>query len=161
MIKPASLKIWKILLFQKFIPLCFHHTVLLKYDVKLRLKTSFIILNKTVIIPPYCSVSVTKTYLQPLKYYWKCNLFNDYISNNAILYGIKSEIDMFLVLLFSFCKPMEPSVKTPHSTLSAEFTRHCVLSGGTQGRTLPWHQNEEININSSPSENAPQWPLSK
>ena len=41
----------------------------------------------------------------------------------------------------------EPSVTTPHrSPLSAEFWRHCVLSGGTQRRTLPRHQSEEIKI---------------
>ena len=32
----------------------------------------------------------------------------------------------------------EPSVKTIHSPLSAEFWRHCVLSGGTQRRTFAW-----------------------
>ena len=41
----------------------------------------------------------------------------------------------------------EPSVKTLRSPLSAEFWRHCVLSGGTQGRALPRHQNENVNVN--------------
>ena len=41
---------------------------------------------------------------------------------------------------------MEPSVKTHRSPLSAEFWRHCVLSGGTQRRALPRHQSEEMKI---------------
>ena len=40
----------------------------------------------------------------------------------------------------------EPSVKTLRSPLSAEFWRHCVLSGGTQRCTLPRHQSEEMKI---------------
>ena len=32
------------------------------------------------------------------------------------------------------------------SPLSAEFWKHCVLSGGIQHRALPRHQSEEINI---------------
>ena len=40
----------------------------------------------------------------------------------------------------------EPSVKTLRFPLSAEFWRHCVLSGGTQRRALPRHQSEEIKI---------------
>ena len=41
---------------------------------------------------------------------------------------------------------MEPRVKTLRSPLSAEFWRHCVLSGGTERRALPRHQNEEMKI---------------
>ena len=37
----------------------------------------------------------------------------------------------------------ELSVKTLRSPLSAEFWRHCVLSGKTQRRALPRHQSEE------------------
>ena len=40
----------------------------------------------------------------------------------------------------------EPSVKTLRSSLSAEFWRHCVLSGRTQRRALPQHQSEEMEI---------------
>ena len=40
----------------------------------------------------------------------------------------------------------EPSVKTLHSQLSAEFWRHCLLSGGTQRRDLPQHQRKGIEI---------------
>ena len=40
----------------------------------------------------------------------------------------------------------EPSVKTLRSPLSAEFWRHCVLSGGSQRRPLSRHQSEEIKI---------------
>ena len=44
----------------------------------------------------------------------------------------------------------EPSVKTLHSSLSAEFWRNCALSGRTQRRALPRHQSEENgNINLS------------
>ena len=35
----------------------------------------------------------------------------------------------------------ESSVKTLHSPLFAEFWRHCVLSGRTQRRALPWNQS--------------------
>ena len=38
------------------------------------------------------------------------------------------------------------SVNTLRSPLSAEFRRHCVLSGGTPRRTLPLYQSEEIKI---------------
>ena len=41
----------------------------------------------------------------------------------------------------------EPSVKTLCFPLSAEFWRHCILSGGTQRRCLPRHQSEEMKIN--------------
>ena len=40
----------------------------------------------------------------------------------------------------------ESSVKTLRSSLSAEFWRHCVLSGETQRRALPRHQSEEMEI---------------
>ena len=40
----------------------------------------------------------------------------------------------------------EPSVKTFRSPLSAELWRRCVLSGRTQRRALPRHQNEEMKI---------------
>ena len=40
----------------------------------------------------------------------------------------------------------EPSVKTLRSPLSAEFWRHCVLSGRTQRRALPQDQSEEMEI---------------
>ena len=40
----------------------------------------------------------------------------------------------------------EPSVETYRSPLFAEFWRHCVLSGGTQRRSLPRHKSEEMNI---------------
>ena len=40
----------------------------------------------------------------------------------------------------------EPNVKILRSPLSAEFWRHCVLSGRTQRRALPRHQNEEMEI---------------
>ena len=44
----------------------------------------------------------------------------------------------------------EPSVKTLRSPLSAEFWRHCVLSGRTQRHASPQHQSEENrNINLS------------
>ena len=42
--------------------------------------------------------------------------------------------------------PAEPSVKTLRSPFSAEFWRHCVLSGRTQNRDLPRHQSEEMEI---------------
>ena len=38
------------------------------------------------------------------------------------------------------------SVKTLRSPLSAEFRRHCVLSGRTQRRAPPRHQSEEMEI---------------
>ena len=41
----------------------------------------------------------------------------------------------------------ESSVKTLRSPLSAEFWRHCVLSGGTQRSALPRNQSENINVN--------------
>ena len=42
----------------------------------------------------------------------------------------------------------EPSVKTLCSPISAEFWRHCVLSGKTQRCALPRHQRDENgNIN--------------
>ena len=37
----------------------------------------------------------------------------------------------------------ELTVKTFRSPFSAELWRHCVLSGGSQRRTLPRHQSEE------------------
>ena len=40
----------------------------------------------------------------------------------------------------------ETSVKSLRSPLSAEFWRHCVLSGGTQSRALPRHHIEEMII---------------
>ena len=40
----------------------------------------------------------------------------------------------------------ETSVKTLRSPLSADFWRHCVLSGRTQRRALPRHQSEEMEI---------------
>ena len=41
----------------------------------------------------------------------------------------------------------EPNVKIVVCTLfSAEFWRHCELSGGTQHHALPQHQNEEMKI---------------
>ena len=40
----------------------------------------------------------------------------------------------------------KPNGKIHRSILSAEFWRLCVLSGGTQRRTLPRHQSEEIKI---------------
>ena len=40
----------------------------------------------------------------------------------------------------------ELSVKTLHSPLSAEFGRHCVLSGRTQRRALPQEHSEELEI---------------
>ena len=40
----------------------------------------------------------------------------------------------------------EPSVKTLRFSLSAKFWKHCVLSGGTQRRPLPRHQNEKMQI---------------
>ena len=40
----------------------------------------------------------------------------------------------------------ESSVKTLGSPLSAEFWSYCVLSGGTQRRTLPRYQSEETKI---------------
>ena len=43
----------------------------------------------------------------------------------------------------------EPSVKTLRSSLSTEFWRHFVLSGGTQRRALSRHQSEEMEIFSS------------
>ena len=44
------------------------------------------------------------------------------------------------------CRQRESSVKTLHSPLSAEFWRHCVLSGRTQRPALPRHQSEEMEI---------------
>ena len=43
----------------------------------------------------------------------------------------------------------EPSVKTLHSPFSAEFWRHCVLSGRTQRRasSTPERRNGDINLN--------------
>ena len=40
----------------------------------------------------------------------------------------------------------ESSFKTLRSPLTAEFWKHCVLSGGTQRRALPRHQSEEMKI---------------
>ena len=40
----------------------------------------------------------------------------------------------------------KPSVKTLRSLLSAEFRRHCVLSGRTQRRACLRHQSEEMKI---------------
>ena len=40
----------------------------------------------------------------------------------------------------------EPSVKTLRSPLTADFWRHCVLSGGAQRRAFPRHQSEEMKI---------------
>ena len=40
----------------------------------------------------------------------------------------------------------EPSVKTLRSPFSAEFWRHCVLSGGTQCHACPRHQSKEMEI---------------
>ena len=40
----------------------------------------------------------------------------------------------------------EPGVETLRSPLSAEFWRHCVLSGRTQRRALPRHKSEEMEI---------------
>ena len=40
----------------------------------------------------------------------------------------------------------EPRVKTLRSLFSAEFWRHCVLSGRAQLRALPRHQSEETKI---------------
>ena len=40
----------------------------------------------------------------------------------------------------------EPSVKTLRSPLSAEFCRHCMISGGTQRRAFARHQSEIIKI---------------
>ena len=40
----------------------------------------------------------------------------------------------------------EHSVNTLRSPLSAEFWRHCVLSGRSQRRALPRHQSEEMEI---------------
>ena len=44
-----------------------------------------------------------------------------------------------------YVKKPTPSVKTLRSPLSAEFWRHCVLSGGSQRRALP--RNDNINVN--------------
>ena len=40
----------------------------------------------------------------------------------------------------------EPNVKTLRPLLSAEFWRHCVLSGRTQRRACPRYQSEEMGI---------------
>ena len=52
------------------------------------------------------------------------------------------------------------SVNTLCSSLSAEFSRHCVLSDGTQRRIMPCYQSEEIKTlknNTSPKwESIPQ-----
>ena len=40
----------------------------------------------------------------------------------------------------------EPNNQTLISPLSAEFWRHCVLSGGTQAALLPRYQTEKIEI---------------
>ena len=40
----------------------------------------------------------------------------------------------------------EPSVKPLRTPLSAEFWKHCVLSGRTQRRACPRHQREEMEI---------------
>ena len=42
----------------------------------------------------------------------------------------------------------EPSVKI--FPFSVEFRRHCVLSGGTECRTLPQHQSEDFFSSKSP-----------
>ena len=43
-------------------------------------------------------------------------------------------------------KQREPSVKTLRSPLSAEFWRHCVLSGRIQRRSTPERRNGNINL---------------
>ena len=40
----------------------------------------------------------------------------------------------------------KPSDKTLRCPLSGEFSWHCVLSGGTRHRALPYYQSEEMKI---------------
>ena len=40
----------------------------------------------------------------------------------------------------------EPNVKALRAPFSAEFWRHCVLTGRIQRRALPRHQSEEMGI---------------
>ena len=58
------------------------------------------------------------------------------VKNNS-LYFFNSHIAVW---------PREPSAKTFHSSFSVEFSKHCVLSGGTQRRALPAYQGKEIKI---------------
>ena len=46
----------------------------------------------------------------------------------------------------SASRQRKPSVNIVRSPLSAEFWRHCVLSGRTQPCALPRHQSEEMEI---------------
>ena len=61
------------------------------------------------------------------------------------------EMKCFFYQLHAVCRTLqgrqrEPSVKTFRSPLSAEFCRHCVLSGRTKRRACPRHQSEEMEI---------------
>ena len=60
--------------------------------------------------------------------------------------GHKSIYELHAVSRTQQRRQREPSVKTLRSPLSAEFWRHCVLSGRTQRRALPRHQSEEMEI---------------
>ena len=49
--------------------------------------------------------------------------------------------------LYAVSRTREGRQRTPRvKTLSAEFWRHCVLSGGIQRRALPQDQSEEMEI---------------
>ena len=50
----------------------------------------------------------------------------------------------------------EPSVKSLRSPLSAEYWRHCLLSGRTQRRALPRHQSEEMEIQTKVNTSSPR-----
>ena len=69
-----------------------------------------------------------------------------------------NEVMVFIVLFFQLHpvsrtqqgREREPSVKTHRSPLSANFWRHCVLSGRIQRRTFPStpeRRKENINVN--------------
>ena len=75
-------------------------------------------------------------------YYFQCNILtNDGIFQN---YNDCTYIKIIKNQLHAVSRTQQrgPTVKTLRFPLSAEFWRHCVLSGGTQRRTLLRHQRK-------------------
>ena len=66
-------------------------------------------------------------------------------SNVILLKKIKLN-QLHAVSRTQLSRQMVPIVKILRFQLSAEFWRHCVLSGRTQRRALPRHQSEEMEI---------------
>ena len=67
-----------------------------------------------------------------------------YFNNQILFYYVLNQLHAVSRTLQG--RQREPSVKTLRSPLSAEFWRHCVLSGRTQRRACPRHQSEEMEI---------------